>query len=53
MVLIEFLLKHTFGTAFIGWSLYPLTALVLLGGFLIFLGICRPAREAMERKVFF
>jgi hypothetical protein len=34
------------------WSLYPLTALVLLGGMLIFLAICRPARETMERKFF-
>ena len=53
MLLVEFLLCHTFGNAFIGWSLYPLAALMLLGGFLIFLGICRPAREAMERKFFF
>lgn len=53
MLLVEFLLNLTFGTAFIGWSLYPLTALVLLGGYLIFLGICRPVREAMERKFFF
>ena len=34
------------------WSGYPLTALVLVGGLLIFLGICRPARETMERKFF-
>jgi len=53
MLLIEFLLALTFDTSFIGWSLYPLAALILLGGFLIFLGICRPAREAMERKFFF
>lgn len=54
MMLVEFLLRLTFvksGTP--GWSAYPMTALVLLGGFLIFLGICRPAREAMERKFFF
>lgn len=54
MLLVEFLLHLTFlrsGAA--GWSAYPMTALVLLGGFLIFLGICRPAREAMERKFFF
>ena len=25
---------------------------VILGGYLIFLGICRPARESMERKFF-
>lgn len=53
MLLVEFLLAFTFGTAFIGWSLYPLAALMILGGYLIFLAICRPAREAMERKFFF
>lgn len=53
MLLVEFLVNLTFGfTRFVGWSLYPLTVLVLLGGTLIFLAICRPAREAMERKFF-
>ncbi len=54
MMLLEFLLQLTFGSSGItGWSVYPLTALALIGGYLIFLGICRPAREAMERKFFF
>lgn len=54
MLLVEFLLNFTFHrTAFVGWSLYPLVALVLLGGYLIFLAICHPVREAMERKFFF
>ncbi len=53
MLLIEFLANITFDVLhFIGWCFYPLTALVMLGGFLIFLGIYRPAREAMERKFF-
>ena len=53
MPLVEFLLCITFDlTRFVGWSLYPLIALVLLGGMLIFLAICRPARETMERKFF-
>lgn len=53
MLLIEFLLHLTFGIpAFIGWSFYPMAAFVLGGGLLIFLGICRPAREYMERKFF-
>lgn len=53
MPLMEFLLVLTFpAIAFVWWSLYPLTALVLLGGTLIFLAICRPARETMERKLF-
>lgn len=51
--LIEFLLTVTFpAISFVGWSLYPLAILVLLGGFLLFLGIYRPARETMQRKFF-
>ena len=54
MLQMETLLHLTFvHSGSLGWSIYPMTALVLLGGFLIFLGICRPAREAMERKFFF
>ena len=53
MLPIELLLCRAFGTAYMGWSVYPLTALTLLGGYLIFLGICRPARETMTRKFFF
>lgn len=53
MLLAEFLLNITFGNIhFIGWSFHPLIALFLLGGLLIFLAICRPARETMERKFF-
>lgn len=52
-LLTEFLLNLTFAIPkFSGWSLYPLVILVLLGDYLIFLGICRPAREWMERKFF-
>ena len=54
MPLMELLLNLTFHRpGFAAWSLYPMTALILLGGFLIFLAICRPAREAMERRFFF
>lgn len=52
MLLTEFLIILTFGRPFTGWSLYPLTALAILGGMLIFLGINRSAREVMERKLF-
>jgi len=53
MPLMELFLVITFPAInFVWWSLYPLTALVLLGGTLIFLAICRPARETMERKLF-
>ena len=49
----ELLLDHTFQVEdFLGWSYYPLGALVLLGGMLIFLAIYAPARETMERKFF-
>lgn len=53
MPVMELLLNYTFSIEqFHAWSVYPLTALVLLGGLLIFLAICRPARETMERKFF-
>ena len=52
-LLCEYLINYTFGISrFIGWSLYPLSTFVLLGGILIFLAICRPARESMERLFF-
>ena len=52
-LLMEFLLVATFtGIPFVGWSLYPLTVFAVLGGLLIFLAICRPARDMMERKTF-
>lgn len=53
MLGMEYLLVLTFsGVPFIGWSLYPLAVFFVLGGLLIFLAICRPARDMMERKTF-
>ena len=52
MLLMEFLIVETFSYRFVGWSVYPLAAFVLLGGFLIFLGINDRVREIMERKMF-
>ena len=52
ILLMEFLLVCTFRVPFIGWSIYPLTVLMLLGGLLIYLAIDRSAREIMERKLF-
>ena len=53
MPLMEYLIYLSFGRAKFGiWFMYPMIALVLLGGMLIFLAICRPARETMERKFF-
>lgn len=52
IILVELLLTVTFSVAFVGWSVYPLTVLALLGGLLIFLAINTSAREKMERKFF-
>lgn len=51
-VLIEFLLKVTFGATMRWWSLYPLIALFLLGMMLIVIGICRPLRESLHKRFF-
>jgi stage II sporulation protein E len=53
ILLLEWLLGVAFGIRFMGWSLYPLTVLVLLGGLLIYLAINRSARELIKRKLFF
>ena len=53
MPLLEFLLDYTFQlNKSVGWSFNPLVSLALVGGLLIFLAICKPAREVMERKFF-
>ena len=54
VVLTEFLLSITFsGLNFAGWSLIPMAALVMIGLVLLFFAICRPARQSLERKLFF
>ena len=53
MLLVEFLMKVAFGLRIIGWSIYPLVVLFLLGGLLIYFAINSAAREIMERKLFF
>lgn len=51
--LMEYLMVLTFHLPrFAGWSWYPMVPLVLMGGTLIFLAICRPARESVEKKIF-
>lgn len=53
MVLVEWLIQVTFDLPTVmGWSLYPLVVLAILGGFLIFLALNRHARETLERKFF-
>lgn len=50
---LEYLIYTTFHLPkFSFWSVYPLTALVLLGALLIFLYLNDHARETMERKFF-
>lgn len=49
---LEYLAARTFGTALTGWSLYPFAVLILLGAYLFFLAVCRPARESIARKFF-
>ncbi len=53
MLLVEVLMKTAFGLHFMGWSIYPLTVLVIFGSLLIYLAINRTAREMIERKLFF
>lgn len=53
LLLMEHLLSVTFAIHFIGWSVYPLIVLMMLGGVLIYLAINRTARETIERKLFF
>ena len=54
MLLVEFLMSVTFkSVSFIGWCFFPIIALGILGGFLIFLALCPPLRESVERRVFF
>ena len=52
MLPVEILLTVTFPLSFIGWSIYPMVGLLLIGGALIFLGINSSARAVMARKMF-
>lgn len=53
MLLMEYLLSVTFGLPwFLGWSLYPLIALWVIGGLLIYIGCNRAMQEMLARKLF-
>ena len=53
LVLLEMFIHITFSPVHqIFWSLYPLIGCVLLGAFLLLAGMCRPLREALEKKFF-
>ena len=51
-VLVEFLLRVAFGIPMRWWSLYPLTALALIGLLLIVIAISAPLRESLHKKFF-
>lgn len=51
-MLIEFLLKQSFGFPMLWWSLYPLTVLSLVGSMLILTGLCPPLRRSLHKKLF-
>lgn len=53
MPVIELLVMCTFDEKFVGWSLYPAVTFLLVGGAIIFFAICKPARESIEKKIFF
>lgn len=53
MPLMEYLIYITFDLSrFVGWSLYPMIALVLIGGMLFLLAGSRKAKESMQRRFF-
>lgn len=53
MPVMELLLNCTFHRPrFIGWSLYPLIALALIGITMLIIAICRPLRESLEKRFF-
>lgn len=53
LLLAEWLMTKTFPLSFVGWSVYPLVVLAVLGIFLLYLAISPSAREIMKRKLFF
>ena len=53
-LLLEFFINITFGIkGMFHWSLYPCTAMFLIGIMLLIFGICRPLRDSLRRKLFF
>ena len=53
VVMIEILLHLTFAPPkFYFWSVYPLIGFTLIGIALIVIGICRPLRESLAKRIF-
>lgn len=51
-VLVEMFIVLTVGCRFVFWSLYPLTACVLIGLMLIAIGVCKPLRRSLDKRFF-
>ena len=51
-MLVEFLLRVSFGIPMQWWSLYPLAALTLLGLMLIVIAASAPLRESLHKRFF-
>ena len=53
MPVMELLLNHTFHRPrFVAWSLYPLSALVILGIILLVVALCKPVQESFSKRFF-
>ena len=53
MPVMELLINHTFHRPrFVAWSLYPLSALVILGVILLVVAMCKPVRESFGKRFF-
>ena len=51
-MLLEFLIQVTFEIPMKWWSLYPMTALGLLGILMIIIGVNKPLRKSLHKKLF-
>lgn len=53
MLLVEFFLCMTFAMPpLFSWSLYALTALCIIGGILLLIGLVKPLRDSLEKRFF-
>ncbi|MBQ7058600.1 MAG: zinc ribbon domain-containing protein [Firmicutes bacterium] len=52
LVLLEFLIKVTFDIPMIWWSIYPLTALVIIGVMMIIVAANKKLRRSLHKKLF-
>lgn len=50
---VELLMTKTFEMAFLGWSVYVMITLLLVGGLLLYVAINKTLREKISRKMFF